>query len=290
MLAATVPGHATRHGLIAYMRGTELHVMRDDGKGDRLLSSHGAPFVLQAGAPSWSPDGRSIAFTLGIDHCGMSGSRIAVVSVGGSTPRVLNRGAACPSLGIGEEDDPAWSPDGRSIAFEEDGDIWVMSADGSHARRITLGPYPCTSPAWSPDGARIAYVALKHRYGGRGQIFVMNANGSDQRRLVSDAGSDTDPAWSPDGQSIAFAHDAWTNGLPGLPTIWVTRADGSGGRSLRRRGSQPAWSPDGKRIVFAGTGGSEGALHVIDADGSHDTTPGFNFIHPNVAPAWQPSG
>lgn len=85
---------------------------------------------------------------------------------------------------------PAWSPDGRSIAFASDRsaprdtsgmpggplfglDIYVMDSDGSRPRRITTSGG--TSPAWSPDGLRIAFVGVTNARGGSGRLWLMSA-------------------------------------------------------------------------------------------------------------------
>jgi WD40 repeat protein len=92
---------------------------------------------------------------------------------------------------------PAWSPDGRQIAFESnlDGDmeIFVMNADGSNVRQITHNTLWDEGPAWSPDGTRFAFS--------RGtddlhlDIWTMNADGSDARQLTTYPGRDESPDW-----------------------------------------------------------------------------------------------
>jgi Tol biopolymer transport system component len=81
--------------------------------------------------------------------------------------------------------DPAWSPDGRKIAFVSDRDgnseIYVMNANGSGQRSLTRNPAYDADPAWSPDGRKIAFVS--NRDGNYG-VYVMNADGSGQRRLA----------------------------------------------------------------------------------------------------------
>ena len=64
-----------------------------------------------------------------------------------------------------------WSPDGQKVAFDGNGDLYVMNADGSGLRRLTRNPACDRGPAWSPDGRKIAF-------GGNGHIFVINVDGS----------------------------------------------------------------------------------------------------------------
>src|SRR5687768_3944167 len=100
---------------------------------------------------------------------------------------------------------PAWSPDGRRIAFnsdrlgigEADHDLWVVNADGSNMRRLTLAPPIDTDPSWSPDGRRIVFESDR---AGNIEIWSLDAGGSSEpTRLTTSAGEDADPAWSPDG-------------------------------------------------------------------------------------------
>ena len=101
---------------------------------------------------------------------------------------------------------PAWSPDGRRIAFQSnrDGDteIYVMNADGSNTSRLTNNFfYSDSSPDWSPDGSRIAFHSTRD---GGFEIYAMDADGSNVVRLTNNSVDDANPSWSPDGRRIAF--------------------------------------------------------------------------------------
>ena len=184
----------------------------------------------------------------------------------------------------GENNEPAWSPDGSKIAFASTRDgnqeVYVMNADGTGQTNLTRSAGTETSPAWSPDGTRIAFVGFVE---GRGyQIHVMNADGSDRRNLSGDRGGEREPAWSPDGTKIAFS---WNN------SVQVMNADGGGVVRLTQ-GSAPAWSPDGARIAFVSQGWpSSGGqtIRVINADGTGERVvavpPGQT-----TGPSWSPDG
>ena len=98
---------------------------------------------------------------------------------------------------------PAWSPDGRRIAFtsdrdSENGNVYVMNADGSGVEQLTDNEYGDWVPTWSPDGRRIAYVSRRDwDY----EIYVMNADGTAVVQLTDNEYYDGVTAWSPDGGS-----------------------------------------------------------------------------------------
>ncbi|HXF98584.1 MAG TPA: hypothetical protein VNJ46_08235 [Gaiellaceae bacterium] len=205
------------------------------------------------------------------------------------TPRAPARPPGLSPERVFFQVDPAWSPDGRRIAFASKRrgtfDVFVMDADGTGTRPLAATGEDESQPSWSPDGRWIAFER-----GDRGDIYVARADGSGVRRVTSDPAQEIHPAWSPDGRWIAFVRRQ-----PELriAELWLVRPDGSGRRQLTRlrAGSlSPAWSPDGRWLAFSSNPGSHRSeIYRIRADGSglrRVTRSGEDAFEP----AWSPDG
>ena len=101
---------------------------------------------------------------------------------------------------------PAWSPDGKRLAFVSDKTgaphIYVMNRNGSSVERLTYGGSYNTSPAWSPDGRWIAYET---RVGGQFDIWLIDPDGGVNVPLITHPRSDEGPAWAPDSRKLTDA-------------------------------------------------------------------------------------
>jgi TolB protein len=279
---------ARRAGRIVFSTTQDIYVVNGDGTGLQQLTTDPA----QEFDPSWSPDGRQIAYRA---QRPPAASDIYVMNADGSGQRRIASGLS-----------PAWSPDGAWIAYgDELGSISLVRPDGSASRRVP-GTWQGEYPSWSPDGSKLAFmdsVFLPSRRGGTSsatyEVYVINLDGSGLKRLTNSPGEDGWPAWSPDGSRIVFAsqrdgcsvadppHCLRRDGAAGDPvyyTLYLMHADGSGQRRLSKAfGMTADWSPDGRSIVFDGQTG----LNVIRPDGSGRTRLPVHLAQPWM-PDWIP--
>jgi Tol biopolymer transport system component len=252
-----------------------------------LAASAGAltlAFPAQAAFPG--KNGR-IAFTVQPRERGDAvSSTIETVLPSGRGRRVLG---ACPTADCFQTF-PAWSPDGRRLAFGLRGaglstGLAIVRANGMGLRRLPQLTGPYAAPAWAPSGRRLLFP-------GEGGLFTARTDGTGLRR-VTPMPTVFESAWSRRGV-IAFAHDddPYPATMPD-DGIYTVRPDGSRLRRLvrdRYNASAPAspdWSPYGSKLAFSFADSVDPEIHVADAaSGAHRrlTTRGGS------EPAWSPDG
>ncbi|MFL5912256.1 MAG: TolB family protein [Gaiellaceae bacterium] len=197
----TAPSFSADGSRVVFERQTALgygsiQVARADGSGARTIPGEGHH-------PSLSPNGSRLALD--------SGGSIFTETANGTRRTRIAGGT-----------DPEWSPDGRSIAFVRDGNLYLVHASGGAERRLTSDGGNA-GPSWAPSGKAIAFW---HGY----TVATVSSNGSGRRSLAGGM----QPAWSPDGKLIAYAGDGG---------VWTMRPNGAAKRLLVRDAFLPAWQP-----------------------------------------------
>ncbi|HEX8550494.1 MAG TPA: hypothetical protein VF681_02950 [Abditibacteriaceae bacterium] len=292
-LSSPPPAETTAR--VVFAREGRLFVAAPDGSGERGIS--GDVESWSHNSPSWNPDRTRIAFMWWI-----SGNReIAVMNADGSGVQRLTNHQS-------DDDDPAFSPDGRSIVWASsrfdtpsrgvNTEIYEMDADGSQQRNLTQREGEDTNPAWSPDGKKIAFCSnrAKDAHGDSGwDIYTMNRDGSDQKRITFN-GRSYHPAWSPDGKTLAFdniRYDGFPNGRMSICTI-----PAGGGKmryltAINGYNQNPCWSPDGKSLIFTSSAEDPHSdiykFSVADGAAGNARLQRLTFTHKVVesAPDWK---
>jgi Tol biopolymer transport system component len=231
-----------------------ISVMDADGSNRKKVfsDSSGAAFL-----PSWSPDGKWIAFGFGgfFTARETQPAKLMMVRADGSEPKNLTMGL--PNSGF-----PSWSPDGKRIVYR----VWGNGEYG--LRMLTLEDGKVTTlttqfdnfPSWSPSDDRITFT---RNHNEDYDIFTMRPDGTDIRQLTTSPGNDSHSSWTPDGKHIMWAGarygfkdeaSLYDNSFQPFAEIFIMNADGSDQRALtdsRWEDSMPAMVSEAalKRLI-----------------------------------------
>jgi Tol biopolymer transport system component len=255
---AAIPDSQDANERILYLREGSVWSMHADGSEQNEIT------VRAAAAPDEAPalgPGGNFAFASARDGA----SKIYVANLEEGIARAITDGAD------GGDREPAWSPDGKRIAFvrgdpHDQRHLYVVDVAGGAPTALVEGdddhPERVGAPTWSPDGKRMVFAA--DRRGGHGTLlWLVDSDGKNLARLTAPRQGawfihDRRPAWAPDGSVIAFASNRHVSSGDHATDfdIYAIRPDGSELVQLTEDpgvADNPTFSPDGNRIFFAST-------------------------------------
>jgi eukaryotic-like serine/threonine-protein kinase len=205
--------------------------------------------------PVWSPDGKRLVFYS--DRAGPQNLFVQPSDGGGDAERLTTSGYTDVA--------GSWSPDGRTIAYIENGGIWVVGLGDRKAQRFLKTQANQTSPAFSPDGHWLAYVSDES---GRSEVYVQPYPGPGGKSQISNGGG-TEPVWNPAGRELFYRADNRMMAVPvtlqpgfsaGKPVVLFE------GPWLPTPITLPNYdvSPDGRRfLMLKATDEDQGARHIV---------------------------
>lgn len=245
--------------------------------------------------PAYSPDGQMVAIQSTRD----GNDEIYSIEIASGRARRLTNTLASDAQ-------PSWSPDATHIIFASDRDrdsysgraayqLYVMSADGSDARRLAATESADFMPRWSPDGEWIAFLSDRE---GAVRLYVMPSGGGEAHSVLPDSFRATpgNPTWSPDGKRIGF--DALVGPAYDIFSVEVATSTVENLTRSAETEWYPVWGPDGGHIlagVLTGTP-QEGTHQIVAIDLTSGRRSPVTRVTPRSGrardwwPTWSPDG
>jgi Tol biopolymer transport system component len=268
LIAVALGGSTIAHGAAPGRNGAILFLGGSNAAKEQIFSSlPDGTHVRQlthlsdssASDPSWSPDGKRIAFARDWD-VGKPTEHLDIY--------VMNTDGGMHGMGFtGLNGSPTWFPDGRRLLFGRIDGLWMVPAAGGTPRRVLRVAGGTESAVVSPDGRKVAFI----RYRGNDSALVVADLGSGRLKQVTpwSVGAKPKVDWSPDGSRLLSRNQKG---------VFSVAVDGSGLTMLVRGGDDcsESFSPDGTKFLFVTHCSRDGKwkLYTANADGTAVTPVG----------------
>ncbi|MFY7941994.1 MAG: Tol-Pal system beta propeller repeat protein TolB [Burkholderiaceae bacterium] len=239
---------------IAYVtkagRQFTLRVTDADGEGGQVALNSVEPIL----SPSWSPDGRELAYVSFEKQKAVVYSQ--VIATGQRRELANFRGTNSA---------PAWAPDGQSLAVtlsrEGGSQIFILNRQGDVQRRLTNSGAIDTESTFSPDGKQIYFVSDR---GGSPQVYRMSVSGGNAERVTFSGSYNISPSISPDGRTLAYI-----SRIGGAFRLHVMDLSSGSVKAITETNDdeRPSFAPNGRLIVYASRAQGRDVLMTTTVDG-----------------------